>query len=554
VDPQTHDRCPPTPDASPAGTGTASPGRIVLALVTLTAVLAAAAPGLFLVGTALAKRPHYQFFPLVLLGVGWLVWSRVRRLGVLESGAATLTWTGLGASLLALLAAQAAWSPSLGGVGLMLLTASCVYGLGGRGLAVVLAPVWLLLWFLVPMPFGWDRQLVQALQGVTTRGSGRLLDLAGVEHVVCGNVFETSSGQLLVEEACSGIQSLFVVLAGAGFVAVWRRRPWWHAVVLLAAAVGWVLAGNSARAAGLVIAFENGLDLLHGWRHEAVGLAVFVVVMGLVLSTDSLLSFFSTPAAAGASEPAESGEATRLCFGRPSWLSQPLAVPIFVAAAAVQVPFVFLDKPEPRGVVQAFEDNLKQLPADLLPQRWQSWERSDFRTETRSLGNEFGANSRTWHWVLPQGQAVLSADFVFPEWHDLAICYRCNGWQLEEARLAEVAGWPVIVERFSRAGSRYGYLWYTEFDGNGRPVWPPRAGVGQRIERRLQLVARTWLGWGEEAAGEENPLRSVCQVQVFVEAYSPLSAKDQEAALALLLEAVVKIRDLATSHQPHAGP
>src|SRR5205807_2642759 len=103
-----------------------------------------------------------------------------------------------------------------------------------------------------------------------------VLDLVGVYHVLAGNVVEVGGRPLLVEEACSGIHSLFAVLAVTWFYAGWTRRAPLPAGVLLVAAVGWVLAANVTRVVAVAWADDAwGLDLATGWAHDALGLLLF---------------------------------------------------------------------------------------------------------------------------------------------------------------------------------------------------------------------------------------------------------------------------------------
>src|SRR5205823_3954299 len=112
---------------------------------------------------------------------------------------------------------------------------------GGRALVLALLPVWLFLWLAVPLPLGLDQNLITSLQPLTARGSSVLLDQLGVFHVRAGNVIEVPGKRLMVEDACSGIHSLFAVLACTSFFALWSGRPGPWALVLIGLSLGWVL-------------------------------------------------------------------------------------------------------------------------------------------------------------------------------------------------------------------------------------------------------------------------------------------------------------------------
>ena len=78
-----------------------------------------------------------------------------------------------------------------------------------------------MLWLLVPLPFRWDVRLVFALQDWSSRAASLMLDFWGVDHLLAGHILELPHQQFLVEEACSGIQSLFSLLA---FAAIYREQ------------------------------------------------------------------------------------------------------------------------------------------------------------------------------------------------------------------------------------------------------------------------------------------------------------------------------------------
>ena len=121
------------------------------------------------------------------------------------------------------------------------------YALGGTRLVRAILPAWAFLGLVITPPLTPNYRLVAALQWGVTRFSCRILDLIGVYHLRDGNVIRLAHRTLLVEEACSGIHSLYAVLAGTIFFAAWARRSFLRGVVLVVSAVLWVAAGNALR-------------------------------------------------------------------------------------------------------------------------------------------------------------------------------------------------------------------------------------------------------------------------------------------------------------------
>lgn len=514
----------------------------VLPLLSLAALAAVVLPWTSIIGGHLWARPHYQVMPLVLVGVGIVAASRWPGLGQLRPGDARVVLAGLALALPALAVACAAYSPVLGGSALLLLIASGLYGLGGWKLFRAMLPAWLLLAILVPLPLGLDQRLVLSLQQVTTTWGSHLLDLAGVEHAVSGNVIQTPGKDLFVEQACSGVHSFFTVLACTLFYALWRRRPVVHTVLLLLSAAGLVLVANALRASVLAYAYQRwNVDLLSGWKHLAVGFAAFFLTLLLVLSADALMRFFWY-SARGNPQPHPADSPTRLPELRRTWLAW-LPLPLILTALALfQFGFIGIEVRDTGRPAAEFEAALRQLDADLFPKQWGGWEQKDFIVESREVSSEFGANSRAWMWKLPEGKAVVSADFVFSEWHDLQVCYRSTGWAIEEAGFANVNGVPVTLLRMTRPGSRYGYLWFTHFDEQGRAVSPSPTNFFDRLDRRLARFASRWFGIADTRLDNDLFARSVCQVQLLLETSQELSPAEQDQALKQFLEGVERIR------------
>src|SRR5262249_5457985 len=177
-------------------------------------------------------------------------------------------------------------------VGALLAAAGAAVALGGWPLAKAALPAWVFLWMTIPPPRKYDFVLVARLQDVVSRLAGMLLGTVGVVHVMDGNVVQVAGRDLLVDQACSGIYSLFTLLIGALFYALWVRVSVVRGLCLAVASVCWVLVGNMVRIVLVVVlSTRYGIDAATGWQHEAIGLVMFLVMLGLVMSTDRMVMF-----------------------------------------------------------------------------------------------------------------------------------------------------------------------------------------------------------------------------------------------------------------------
>ncbi|MEZ6033110.1 MAG: archaeosortase/exosortase family protein [Planctomycetaceae bacterium] len=72
-------------------------------------------------------------------------------------------------------------------------------------------------------PLNLDETAVQELQGVTSKIASAFLSMIHVDHLLAGNIIQPLiGGELLVDEACSGVQSLYTLMFIAAFMGVYR--------------------------------------------------------------------------------------------------------------------------------------------------------------------------------------------------------------------------------------------------------------------------------------------------------------------------------------------
>ena len=238
-------------------------------------------------------RPHYQFFPFAIAAFIWLAASRRQK--------GNERWTLLPMMLIAAdvsCASLGVWffSPWLVTAGLFLgVLAWCVANVddGFRRRLTYLAVLPLLV---IRLPRNGDQEIIMALQTITTKVAGQILDSFGFLHVRSGNVLEFPGKRFEVEEACSGVQSLFTVLFVGAFVVCWNRRPLAHIVLVLM--TGGFLAGlmNLCRILVIAIAWDRyAEDLSVGILHDIVGYLSLGVATLLLLILDAAMTVVTAP-------------------------------------------------------------------------------------------------------------------------------------------------------------------------------------------------------------------------------------------------------------------
>jgi exosortase len=517
----------------------------MMLLLVAFALLAAHLPLLVQHAVQIWLRPHYRFFPLVLVAAVGLAWLRLRSQPASQPGSPWFAGPALLAAWLVLVAAEVLSSSWLGAVAGLMALAALTYAVGGATLCRRLAPAWLLLWLAVPPPLELDRDLILWLQSETTRWSSAVLDLLGVFHLTAGHVVEIDGRRLLVDQACSGVNSLFSVLACTLFLIFLARRPPLRAALLLAAAVGWVLLVNVARVAGVgVILARWNVDLSTGWRHDAFGLLLFLAAVGLIASTDQLLGFLLAPAAAAelpvsSSGPAKPGPRR----GTLTWLVT-LVAPAYLLLVAGHTLVHGWSEPESEGVSSP-ASIVERLGGDLLPERMGLWQRQEFQIQTRDAGNFFGEHSRTWIYRHGDRTALFSLDYPFPSWHDLTRCYTGEGWRLEEQCVYEAEEVPggFLAVRLSKPAYRHGYLLFCEFNTRGEPLHARPGGARLSLFRHELATRSLWERLtGGPAREVVDPAGPVFQWQLLVESSTLATPAEEKAVREMFARAFARLR------------
>ena len=496
----------PSADTNDPGSGSLAWTRGRIALLCLS-LLFAYLPLVWIEARFLWDQPQHQSFPLVLLGALYLLKQRSRGLGKLQPGSLATSYLCFGgaASLLAL----GVWTgeqrlASLSALTLFLLT---IYAVGGGSLVRTLLPVWLLLWLVVPLPAGLDRDLILFLQKWTAGASSFILDKLGVFHVPEGSVVCIPGKRLFVDEACSGIQSLYSGLAFTAFLLLLQRRRLFHSLLLLAATLVLILAANVARVSGVALFEANWhIEASTGWRHQFAGWLAFFAALVLIVSTDSLLLFllgrpipFPQATKPKAAEPAEATQ-------WPDFDATPLAAwPITVLLAllaVVQVPTWWAAATDPNALQSTALPT--RLGEEALPAEWGAWKRVGYDFRERESSSQMGQFSQFWRYQRPGAEVVVSLDYPYPNLHDLTVCYRMEGHALLKRKIE----WPADTRPFVAAELLKGtdkrlWLWFSGFDARGtafprqRPLprdpsaGPSQAGALGRCAGRFQAGA-TW--------------------------------------------------------------
>jgi exosortase len=146
---------------------------------------------------------------------------------------------------------------------------------GGRRLLWWSLPSIGFLWFMVPLPFGWETMLSLPLQKVATKLSCFGLQLLGQPAFADGNVIQLGEHELEVAQACSGLRLFVSVVALAYAYVILVRRTIWEKAILILSLVPIAILANAIRivVTGLLFQYTSG-ETAHKFAHDFSGWAM----------------------------------------------------------------------------------------------------------------------------------------------------------------------------------------------------------------------------------------------------------------------------------------
>ncbi|WP_197526617.1 exosortase U [Botrimarina colliarenosi] len=513
------------------------------------------------------RRPHYQHFPFVLAASALLF---MRDLSTRPGRAPGPLWAAGGAvaawALLAL--AYQIPSPLFAAASLLLLAgaAGCVIArsIGAR------FPwgAWALSWLVLPPPVGLDYRLIEVLQRSSSWLASQALDVLQINHLMEGNALVLADKTLFVDEACSGIVSAVSIISCAAMYAVWRRRGVAHTLLLMAMSAGWAMLLNVVRIVSIALAHRQfNLDLAEGVPHTLVGLGAFALSLVTLVASDWLLKallaevgprwsqmtgesirwggglvdawdrLVATPDAAPAT-PTLSAPRERVVFRWDRVLTSSLGVGAALTASLAFAGLGATQLVRPAGVQTAEldfpnEDQFAEtLEAEGLPAELFGLQLIEKSHRQRDDDSAFGQHSVIYSYQDKKGQVFLvSCDFPFVGgWHDLSVCYRGIGWEMNE-RLIDQAG--------SAEGTPFDYAQMAMTKPDGRSALVTFCAC-QRDGTAIDAPAMTFKEGLLRAFSRRQAFadsRQCFQVQVLTERAEALSEADRSLSLEMLEEA-----------------
>ena len=173
---------------------------------------------------------------------------------------------------------------------IVVLAALVLIFLGTRALRLVWFPLFFLL-FMVPLPGSLVASITGPLKSAVSAVAANLLYLLGYPVGRAGVVMTVGPYQLLVADACAGLNSMFTLEAlGLLYMNLMRYTHAVRNVLLAILIIPISFAANIVRVMILVlVTYHFGDEAGQGFIHGFAGMVLFMVGLVLMLGTDSLL-------------------------------------------------------------------------------------------------------------------------------------------------------------------------------------------------------------------------------------------------------------------------
>ncbi|MFO0011147.1 MAG: exosortase U [Planctomycetota bacterium] len=419
-------------------------------------------------------KQHMQFFPLALAAVGWFIVHEGRGNAFPDRYRIAVANLGAYGNLLCVAAASLLHSSWL--AHLTCVQALFVWMLGRFGNLSILRILGIcgLALITLPFPFNGDQDLVHSLQGVSSLACSRMMDAMGILHVRTGNVLEIAEKKLFVEEACSGVDSQYALMAVAGVLLLVGRASAWVSLVTIVTVPIWAILGNILRIFSIVIGFEYfGIDLSIGTPHTLLGLLSFALAAWAHWSSVQFLNWLEWTFSPSSLSKPRANPALGTIPIQVHKLGLAFAISLLLFAPLGWVAFTSMVY---RSHVPQLSDALIDvLPGDAsaIPHPLGSLAR--FETVRRSRGDRLGQCSRIWHLGKRDGSQTIAIDMPFRGWHQLWSCYEMNGWTLLNQRNIDLfsdrlkQNWPAYESILRGPEGDIAVLHFVLIDRHGKP-------------------------------------------------------------------------------------
>jgi exosortase B len=238
------------------------------------------------------KRDEQGHGPIILAVSLWFLW--MRRPALMELNAPSAPVTGLALLLFAAMLyafgrSQAILMFEVGAL-LPALAGLLLQYKGRAALRVAWFPIFFLL-FMIPLPDVLVTTVTTPLKSLVSAAAASLMSAAGYPVGRSGVILTVGQYQLLVADACAGLNSMFTLEAlGLVYMQLMKYTSPWRNTFLAVVLIPISIMANIVRVVILVlVTYHFGDEAGQGFVHGFAGMVLFMVALALMLVVDKAL-------------------------------------------------------------------------------------------------------------------------------------------------------------------------------------------------------------------------------------------------------------------------
>lgn len=258
-------------------------------------------PVFYKAATGYWQNDEHAHAPIILGVIIWLIWTK--RAALFDLSAEPAPAPGIALLVLGLLfyVVGRAMDIALFEISALapILAGTVLAMRGWRVLAVFWFPL-LFIAFMMPLPGTFTDALTGPLKQLVSAIAEQVLYSAGYPIARTGVTLTVGQYQLLVADACSGLNTMFSLSAlGMLFMYVMARRSWLHNFIMLASILPIAFIANVVRVLVLIlITYHFGDEAGQGYLHGSAGIVLLIVSLLALFTLDSVLARVIKPRAA----------------------------------------------------------------------------------------------------------------------------------------------------------------------------------------------------------------------------------------------------------------
>jgi exosortase B len=264
-------------------------------VLVLVGLLVAYVPEYLELGRTIWRSDEQGHGPIIFVVSLWLLYNQRHVLAELPSRPATLSGAlvlVIGSLLYAIGRSQDIWIFSIGSQ-IWVLAGLVLLFKGWRGLRLTWFPLFFML-FMVPLPEALVAAVTAPLKSAVSLVASNLLYAAGYPVGRSGVMLTVGQYQLMVADACAGLNSMFTLEAlGMLYMNLMRYSSAARNVTLAIMLIPIAFCANIGRVMILVlVTYYFGDAAGQGFVHGFAGMVLFLIALVLMLLLDKLLNVF----------------------------------------------------------------------------------------------------------------------------------------------------------------------------------------------------------------------------------------------------------------------